>query len=73
MATLDEQITDVEEEIASYTTMLKNQSGFRKITGAGNEGATTEFSDPIKIRQLRQEARDRLSNLKLQKTQGYSR
>ena len=53
--------------------MLTNQSGFRKITGAGNEGASTEFTDPIKIKELRQEARDRLANLKLQKTQGYNR
>ncbi len=37
--TLDEQIAEIESEISSYTTMLTNQSGFRKITGAGNEGA----------------------------------
>lgn len=73
MATLDEQIAELENEITAYTTMLTNQSGFRKITGAGNEGASTEFTDPIKIKELRQEARDRLANLKLQKTQGYNR
>ena len=50
-----------------------NQSGYKRIVGAGNEGATTEFTDPIKLKELRQEARDRLANLKLQKTQGYSR
>ena len=42
-----------------------------KLTGAGKEGASTEFTDPIKIKQLRTEARDRLSMLKLKKTQGY--
>lgn len=68
---LDEQITEIESEIRAYTTILINQSGFRKLTGAGNEGASTEFTDPIKIKELRTEARDRLSMLKLKKTQGY--
>ncbi len=71
--TLDEQIADLENEISSYTTMLTNQSGFRKLTGAGNEGASTEFTDPIKIKELRTEARDRLAMLRLKKTQGYSK
>ena len=69
--TLDEQIADLEIEISTYRTMLINQSGYRKLTGAGNEGASTEFTDPIKIKELRTEARDRLSMLKLKKTQGY--
>ena len=69
--TLAEQITEVESEITAYTTMLINQSGFRKLTGAGNEGASTEFTDPIKIKELRAEARDRLAMLKLKQTQGY--
>lgn len=73
MATLEEQIAELENEISSYTTILINQSGYKRIVGAGNEGATTEFTDPIKLKELRQEARDRLANLKLQKTQGYSR
>jgi len=71
--TLDEQIAELEEEITSYKTILINQSGFRKLTGAGNEGATTEFTDPVKIKELRTEARDRLAMLKLKKTQGYSK
>lgn len=69
--TLAEQITEVESEITAYTTMLINQSGFRKLTGAGNEGASTEFTDPVKIKELRTEARDRLAMLKLKQTQGY--
>lgn len=69
--TLDEQIAELQTEIAAYTTMLINQSGFRKLTGAGNEGASTEFTDPVKIKELRIEARDRLAMLKLKKTQGY--
>lgn len=69
--TLDEQIAELQTEIAAYTAILINQSGFRKVTGAGNEGASTEFTDPIKIKQLRTEARDRLAMLKLKKTQGY--
>lgn len=71
--TLDEQIAEVENEISAYSTMLINQSGFRKLTGAGNEGASTEFTDPIKIKELRTEARDRLAMLRLKKTQGYSK
>lgn len=70
--TLAEQITEVESEITAYTTMLINQSGFRKLTGAGNEGASTEFTDPVKIKELRTEARDRLAMLKLKQTQGYA-
>lgn len=69
--TLAEQITEVESEITAYTTMLINQSGFRKLTGAGNEGASTEFTDPVKIKELRTEARDRLAMLKIKQTQGY--
>lgn len=69
--TLAEQIVEIESEITAYTTMLINQSGFRKLTGAGNEGASTEFTDPIKIKELRAEARDRLAMLKLKQTQGY--
>ena len=71
--TLDEQIAELEEEITSYRTILINQSGFRKLTGAGNEGASTEFTDPVKIKELRTEARDRLAMLRLKKTQGYSK
>lgn len=69
--TLIEQIAEIESEITAYTTMLINQSGFRKLTGAGNEGASTEFTDPIKIKELRTEARNRLAMLKLKQTQGY--
>lgn len=69
--TLAEQIVEMESEITAYTTMLINQSGFRKLTGAGNEGASTEFTDPVKIKELRTEARDRLAMLKLKQTQGY--
>ena len=69
--TLAKQITEVESEITAYTTMLINQSGFRKLTGAGNEGASTEFTDPVKIKELRTEARDRLAMLKIKQTQGY--
>lgn len=69
--TLAEQIVETESEITAYTTMLINQSGFRKLTGAGNEGASTEFTDPVKIKELRTEARDRLAMLKLKQTQGY--
>ena len=69
--TLAEQIVEIESEITAYTTMLINQSGFRKLTGAGNEGASTEFTDPVKIKELRTEARDRLAMLKLKQTQGY--
>ena len=69
--TLAEQIVEIESEITAYTAMLINQSGFRKLTGAGNEGASTEFTDPIKIKELRAEARDRLAMLKLKQTQGY--
>ena len=69
--TLAEQIAEVESEITAYTTMLINQSGYRKLTGAGIEGASTEFTDPIKIKELRTEARDRLAMLKLKQTQGY--
>lgn len=69
--TLAEQIAEIESEITAYTTMLINQSGFRKLTGAGNEGASTEFTDPVKIKELRTEARDRLAMLKLKQTQGY--
>lgn len=68
---LAEQITEVESEITAYTTMLINQSGFRKLTGAGNEGASTEFTDPVKIKELRTEARNRLAMLKIKQTQGY--
>jgi len=71
--TLDEQIADLEIEISTYRTMLINQSGYRKLTGAGNEGASTEFTDPIKIKKLRTEAEDRLAMLRLKKTQGYSK
>ncbi len=53
--------------------MLINASGYRKLTGAGNEGASTEFTDPIKIKELRQDARDRLAQLNLKKQQGYSK
>lgn len=70
--TIAEQITEIEDEITAYTTMLINQSGFRKLTGAGNEGASTEFTDPVKIKELRTEARDRLAMLKLKQTQGYA-
>lgn len=70
--TLAEQITEVESEITAYTAMLINQSGYRKLTGAGNEGASTEFTDPVKIKELRTEARDRLAMLKLKRTQGYA-
>lgn len=70
--TIAEQITEIEDEITVYTTMLINQSGFRKLTGAGNEGASTEFTDPVKIKELRTEARDRLAMLKLKRTQGYA-
>ena len=69
--TLAEQITEIESEITTYTAMLINQSGYRKITGAGNEGVSTEFTDPVKIKQLRKDARDRLAILKLKQTQGY--
>lgn len=70
--TLDEQIEELEEEISNYTTILKNQSGYKSIKGAGNEGAQTDFTDPLKIKELRQEARDRLAHVKLKKTQGYT-
>jgi hypothetical protein len=71
MATIEEKIQALEEEIQAYTNMLLNQSGYRSIQGAGNEGAKTDFTDPIKKKELRQESRDRLSMLRLQKEQGY--
>ena len=52
--TLEEQITELENEISSYTTILMNQSGYKRIVGAGNEGATTEFTDPIKLKEQKQ-------------------
>ena len=51
--TLEEQIIELENEISSYTTILINQSGYKRIVSAGNEGATTEFTDPIKLKELR--------------------
>lgn len=68
--TIAEEIADLEAEIAGYRTILLNQSGFKRITGAGNEGASTEFTDPGKIKELRQEARDRLAILRRIKTSG---
>ena len=69
--TLDEQIAELEAEITAYGVMLINQSGYRAISAAGNEGASTDFTDPLKIKQLRTEARERLAQLRLKKTQGY--
>lgn len=68
--TIDEEIEDLEAELSSYRTMLLNQSGYKRISGAGNEGAATEFTDPTKIKQLRQEARDRLATLRRIKSSG---
>lgn len=68
--TIDEEIEDLEAELLSYRTILINQSGYKRISGAGNEGAATEFTDPTKIKQLRQEARDRLATLRRIKSSG---
>ena len=71
--TLEEQITELENEISSYTTILINQSGYKRIVGAGNEGVTQGCNRQVKLKELRKEARERWGKAKVQKTQGYSR
>jgi hypothetical protein len=70
--TIEEQIEELEAEESSLTAWILNVSGYRSISGAGTEGAKTEYTDPIKLRQLRNDVRERLAYLRLKQTQGYT-
>ena len=60
---ITDQIAELETQRDSLRQQLKSNLNIKTLEGQGNQGAKTEFTDPLKIRTLFKEVQAELSNL----------
>jgi hypothetical protein len=68
--TVDDQITLLEARRDSLEEKLEAHESYKSLKAQGNEGATTDFTDPLKLQEMLDKVNNKLALLYTRKDNG---